>query len=306
MIAVATMLELLWCVATTLYTSACQAFLVVEKRQVLPDIIKKKVLEGELQDTDTSSYLNKMSEATEKRKVAASPNSGCQPSPLPKKALAGTVKSKPPVQPVNKDAGQEDVSKEPVLEGGINDRDGDLMQAEAASNTSPVIKAVVKIQVWWRDGCETRRHKQADRILGMCGVGSRLAKIFEEASSEWDELDEPMEMATETLVEKEESELIGEVIPQPVHSCLSKVFLGDGDSLPPMGLFQVAKSGSWKRAASPSGSTSAGSASESGDDSASEWMTEEAWRPPPGLGPPFRPPPGLELELPDPWEAQCF
>merc|ERR1719263_2188157 len=102
------------------------------------------------------------------------------------------------------------------------------------------------------------------------------------------------------------SELIDTMIQQPVHSCLSKVFLGDGDSIPPMGLFQAAKSGSWKRAASPSGSTSAGSASESGDDSASEWMTEEAWRPPPGLGPPCRPPPGLELELPDPWEAQCF
>jgi len=233
--AITSLLELLWYVVTVPYASARRAFYVMEKRQVLPEIIKK------------------------------------------------------------------------VLEGALQECECDLKQAEAASTASTVVKSVVKIQAWWRDGRETRRRKQAGKILALCGVGSRLAKIFQEASLECNDLDETLQIATKAPVMKEVWESIGAVIQQPVYPCLSKVFLGDDDGIAPLGLLQAAaKAGRGKRAASPDGSTSAGSASECGEDSASEWMTEEAWRPPLGLGPPCRPPPGLELELPDPFEAQCF
>lgn len=252
-----------------------------------------------------------------------------QPSRLAKKALEGAIGEKVSTRPIPSKT-FEKVERDAVVR----------IQTPALAEPFPSSEsAAAKIQAFWRNTLERRRQKrqiQCHKIIGMCSVGSRLAKIFEAEALECDDSQECLalgwtnaatyhsEMGSRLAkIFKEETLEFGQAeLPigsEPVktqgnsaESRSAKTFMTESseltefDRLSQIRLFQTPKGGQGKRAASPDSSTSAGTTSESEDESASEWMTQEAWRPPPGLRPWLARAPGFKPEILDPWGNQVF
>jgi hypothetical protein len=330
MAAAATFIELLRSVMAVPYISACQAVLVAKKRKVLQGSIKEKVLESAIEE---ERRVSSTKDDGKKGYVSKQINGACHPSPLAKKALKGTLKAKTATQSsqsqVPRKALESTVEKIQVtmLHGAeLENSNGDGKDASASPDSTPAPHDLTAstIQKWWRK----RRHRnQTGKIMGLCKVGSRMAKIFREACLEDDEFDPlaaPM-VTKETDPTKECDKLSAARVNRSLGPRLANIFLveslgyveidacmgarlakgmemdsfeSDVEEVPSI---KAARSQRGKRAASPDGSTSAGTSSESEDENASEWMSEMAWRPPPGLPAPLHAPPGLEMELPDPW-----
>merc|ERR1719198_2087688 len=105
-------------------------------------------------------------------------------------------------------------------------------------------KHVLAIQKWWKHGYANQLNEKDINLDAVLDVGSRMSNVFQSASLDLDE-----------------------------EVSLSLLF----DPIKPP------KKQASRRASSPDGSTSAGTLSDSDSDSADEWMTRAAWRPPPGL-----------------------
>lgn len=123
-------------------------------------------------------------------------------------------------------------------------------------------------------------------------LGTRLAKIFSDEICSDEE-----DLVPETREVSSEYEQVSNKTPLGIR--LAKIFQRESRACD-------TTFGSRRREASSDESTCAGSSSESEDESVSEWMTLEAWRPSLGGQDPLRPSPGLELELPDPWCSECW
>jgi len=140
-----------------------------------------------------------------------------------------------------------------------------LAQLMFQTSVSSAAKHVAKIQKWWKYGYESRRAKELIDVELVAEVGVRMSRVFQVASLEYSD---------------DES-------PAPMFKPIAKSKLSHGG-----------------RSMSPDGSTSAGTASDSDEDSVGEWMTVAAWRPPPGLSDPLCPPSRLAMpDLPYPWES---
>jgi len=133
------------------------------------------------------------------------------------------------------------------------------------TTASSTEKRIVTIQKWWKHGYAQKR-RAVSQVDAVCVVGSRLSNVFQSASLDYDQ---DVARAKQLL-------------------------------LSPMKASKTSR----RRAASPSGSTNAGSSGES-EDEAGDWMEKAAWyTSSPELNP--SPPPGLDLpDLDDPWEVAC-